>query len=104
MVSARNEVGDGPESVEISATPREAVQELPTGWTRTDIGIQSVEGEAVYAEVNTGHSFITKGAGWIGKGNFDSMGFTYGIASGDVTLTARVKDFGGIAKNRDHDP
>ncbi|PLB19033.1 MAG: Fibronectin type III domain protein [Flavobacteriaceae bacterium FS1-H7996/R] len=97
VVSARNEVGDGPESVEISATPMDAVQELPIGWTRTDIGNVSVEGEAVYAEVNTGHTFITKGAGSIG-GTSDALGFTYGIASGDVTLTARVADFGGVQK------
>ncbi len=97
VVSANNDAGDGPESVEVSATPMEAVQELPMGWARTDIGNLSIEGEAVYAEVNTGHTFITKGAGSIG-GTSDALGFTYGIASGDVTLTARVADFGGLQK------
>ncbi|MDN3670442.1 cellulose binding domain-containing protein [Echinicola jeungdonensis] len=97
VVSARNEAGEGPESVEISATPMDAVQELPIGWTRTDIGNVSTAGEASYALVNTGHSFITKGAGSIG-GTSDALGFTYGIASGDVTLTARVAGFGGVQK------
>ncbi|MCX2678658.1 alginate lyase family protein [Galbibacter sp. EGI 63066] len=97
VVSANNHAGDGPESVEVSATPMEAVQELPMGWTRADIGNLSIEGEASYAAVNTGHTFITKGAGIVG-GTSDALGFTYGIASGDVTLTARIADFGGVQK------
>nr|WP_294928035.1 cellulose binding domain-containing protein [uncultured Flavobacterium sp.] len=98
VVSAKNNAGEGPDSVEISATPRTAVQELPIGWTRTDIGTSSVEGGAVYAKVNTGDSFITKGAGWTDTGSSDSMGFTYGIASGDVTLTARVVTYNNLQK------
>jgi fibronectin type 3 domain-containing protein len=97
VVSANNDAGNGPESIEVSATPIEEVQVLPMGWARTDIGNLSIEGEAVYAEVNTGHTFITKGAGSIG-GTSDALGFTYGIVSGDVTLTARVVDFGGVQK------
>jgi|GEM_PF-215564 len=97
VVAAHNKKGDGPDSEEIAATPVEEGETLPVGWTRTDIGELQIEGEAVYAKVNTGHTFITKGAGRIG-GTSDALGFTYGIASGDVTLTARVADFGGVQK------
>ncbi|MFD2034762.1 cellulose binding domain-containing protein [Belliella marina] len=97
VVSANNRAGHGPDSEEVSATPVEGGEILPIGWTRADIGNLSIEGEAVYAEVNTGHTFITTGAGSVG-GTSDALGFTYGIASGDVTLTARVADFGGLQK------
>ena len=90
VVSAHNNTGDGPESVEVAATPKEAGQELAVGWTRTDIGELQVESEAVYAEVNTGHTFLTQGVGIVG-GNADAFGFTYGLASGDVSVTARME-------------
>ena len=97
VVAALNKAGDGPDSEEIAATPVEAGTVLPAGWTRTDIGALQIEGEAVFAEVNTGHTFITRGAGIVGRTS-DALGFTYGIASGDVTLTARVTEFGGLQK------
>ncbi|MEB2774674.1 LamG-like jellyroll fold domain-containing protein [Algoriphagus sp. D3-2-R+10] len=97
VVSANNHAGDGPESAEVAATPMEEGQELPVGWARADIGNLSIEGEASYASVNTGHTFITKGAGSVGETS-DAIGFTYGIASGDLTLTARIADFGGVQK------
>ncbi|MGS2764711.1 LamG-like jellyroll fold domain-containing protein [Sinomicrobium sp. M5D2P9] len=97
VVSAHNKTGEGPDSEEIVAIPKDEGEELPAGWARADIGNLSIEGEAVYAEVNTGHAFITKGGGVIG-GTSDALGFTYGVASGDVTLTARIADFGGVQK------
>lgn len=90
VVSANNNAGESIDSEEVSATPMEDVAELPTGWTRKDIGDLSIEGSATYSEL-AGNTFIAQGVGIIG-GNADAFGFMYGLASGDVSVTARIED------------
>lgn len=93
VIAANNQSGTGSQSMEVTATPVAVSASLPTGWARQDVGNTGQVGTASYAAV-AGNTFITSGAGAIGATS-DGLGFTYGIASGDVTITARMIGMGG---------
>jgi fibronectin type 3 domain-containing protein len=93
VVSSINQAGTSGNSSEASATPV-AAGSLPVGWSRQDIGTVSAAGSAQYASVGN-NTFIVKGSGTSIGGTGDSFGYTYGIATGDFTFTARLIGMGG---------
>ncbi|MCU7552738.1 alginate lyase family protein [Chitinophagaceae bacterium LB-8] len=97
VIAANNQSGTSSNSVEVSATPLATSSTLPAGWSRKDIGAVSISGTAQYANVSN-NTFVTSGAGSDIGGNADALGFTYGIATGDVTITARIIGVGGLRK------
>lgn len=93
VISANNQSGTSGVSAQTTATPMAAAG-LPTGWARQDIGTVSAAGSASYANVS-GSTFIVNGSGTGIGGTSDSFGYTYGIVTGDFTMTARLSAVGG---------
>ncbi|WAC15004.1 cellulose binding domain-containing protein [Dyadobacter pollutisoli] len=92
-ISANNQSGNSGNSAEASATPMGSGA-LPDGWARQDVGTVSADGSASYANVSEG-TFVVSGSGSGIGGNSDSFGYTYGIVTGDFTMTARLSAVGG---------
>lgn len=93
VISANNQSGTSSTSTETSATPM-ATGALPNGWARQDIGAASAAGSASYANVS-GNTFVVSGSGTGIGGTADSFGYTYGIVTGDFTMTVRLSAVGG---------
>jgi len=93
VISANNKSGTSAVSAETSASPA-ASGALPAGWARQDVGAPAAAGSATYASVSGG-TFIVSGSGTGIGGTSDSFGFTYGIVTGDFTMTARLSAMGG---------
>lgn len=93
VISANNQSGTSGVSGETTAIPV-ASGALPGGWARQDVGTVSAAGSASYASVSGG-TFIVNGSGTGIGGTSDSFGYTYGIVTGDFTMTARLSAVGG---------
>jgi fibronectin type 3 domain-containing protein/regulation of enolase protein 1 (concanavalin A-like superfamily) len=93
VISANNQSGASANSPEVSASPVNSGA-LPDGWARQDIGTVSAAGSASYANVSQG-AFVLSGSGTGIGGTSDSFGYTYGIVTGDFTMTARLSAVGG---------
>ena len=94
VIAANNQSGTSGNAAEVSATPVATSTSMPAGWTRQDIGTVGLTGSASYANVSN-NTFSISGAGSGIGGAADGFGYTYGIISGDATITARLTDMGG---------
>nr|WP_295923011.1 cellulose binding domain-containing protein [uncultured Dyadobacter sp.] len=93
VISANNQSGTSSVSAETTATPA-ASGALPAGWARQDIGTVSAAGSASYAGVSGG-TYIVNGSGTGIGGTADAFGYTYGVVTGDFTMTARLSALSG---------
>ncbi|GLU52875.1 hypothetical protein Dfri01_23360 [Dyadobacter frigoris] len=88
-VSANNQSGTSGTSSEASAQPVATTASLPTGWTTKDIGSTTTVGSAGYSNV-VNNTFVVNGSGSGMGGTSDSFTYTYGVATGDFTITAHM--------------
>jgi len=89
VISAINQAGTSGNSSQVSAKPIAAGPSLPTGWVTKDIGSATAADSATYANVSN-NTFILTGSGSGIDGTADGIRYTYGSATGDATITARL--------------
>lgn len=82
-----NQAGNSTASEVVSATPETGSEELPEGWSLTDIETQG--GSALYSETMNG-SFAINGTGKDVTGKSDSFTFLYTTLEGDGSLCVRL--------------
>ncbi|MDN5286319.1 MAG: Beta-mannanase/endoglucanase precursor [Mucilaginibacter sp.] len=89
VVSANNQSGTSGNSGEAMAQPVATKPSLPIGWVTKDVGSTTTVGSAGYASV-VNNTYVVNGSGSGMGGTSDSFTYTYGIATGDVTITAHM--------------
>lgn len=91
-VAARNQSGLSDYCEVVSATAAPVQQQLPVGWTQTDLGDVTTKGHTEWADAQEG-SWVLTGSGidnWNGKQPIGN--FTYTMASGDFDICTRIYD------------
>lgn len=86
VISATNNIGEGPNSIQASATTLPA---LPASWNYADAGYQTTPGHATY---NNQGAFTVYGAG-LDMGSLytaDAFGMAYVSLTGNGSITARL--------------
>jgi regulation of enolase protein 1 (concanavalin A-like superfamily) len=91
-VSANNQSGTSGNSTEANAQPVATTTSLPTGWASKDIGATATVSSTGYASV-VNNTFIVNGTGTGLGGTSDHFTYTYGMVTGDVTITAHMANY-----------
>lgn len=90
-VTPLNSTAPGEDAIIFAATPASAAQQLPSGWTSSDIGIDTTTANARSGAAGINGSSVTVlGAGTDIWGSSDQFRFTYVTMSGNGSITARV--------------
>ncbi|HWK05041.1 MAG TPA: cellulose binding domain-containing protein [Puia sp.] len=91
-VSANNQSGTSGASGEASAQPVATTAVLPAGWTTKDIGSTTAVGSTGYDSV-INNTFVVNGSGTGMGGTSDNFTYTYGVATGDFTITVHMANY-----------